>query len=63
MGEKLVLWRDAQGNLSCLSDLRMGEKLVPGDGPIIDYRRIRRALQEEAGMLKPERRITSYMDW
>ncbi len=30
------------------SDLRMGEKLIQGDGPIIEYRRRRKALQEAA---------------
>jgi phenylpropionate dioxygenase-like ring-hydroxylating dioxygenase large terminal subunit len=31
------------------SDLRGGEKLIPGDGPIIEYRRIRKTLIEQAG--------------
>jgi phenylpropionate dioxygenase-like ring-hydroxylating dioxygenase large terminal subunit len=31
------------------SDLRIGETLVPGDGPIIEYRRRRRELIEAAG--------------
>jgi phenylpropionate dioxygenase-like ring-hydroxylating dioxygenase large terminal subunit len=30
------------------SDLRMGEKLIQGDGPIIEYRRRRKTLQEAA---------------
>ena len=30
------------------SDLNIGEKLIPGDGPIITYRKIRRALIEQA---------------
>jgi hypothetical protein len=31
------------------SDLRIGETLVSGDGPIIEYRRRRRELIEAAG--------------
>jgi hypothetical protein len=30
------------------SDLRIGETLVPGDGPIIEYRRRRRELIQQA---------------
>jgi len=30
------------------SDLDIGEKLIPGDGPVITYRKIRRALIEQA---------------
>ena len=36
------------------SDLHMDEHLVPGDGPIILYRRRRRALLDAAGI--PEKR-------
>lgn len=35
------------------SDLNIGERLIPGDGPIIAYRRIRRNLIEEAEKVKP----------
>ena len=28
------------------SDLKIGEKLIPGDGPVIEYRKRRQALSE-----------------
>jgi phenylpropionate dioxygenase-like ring-hydroxylating dioxygenase large terminal subunit len=34
------------------SDLRIGEKMIQGDGPIIEYRRRRRELIEAAGAIK-----------
>lgn len=35
------------------SHMRIGEKLIPGDGPIIEYRRRRRELIEAAGEWRP----------
>ena len=40
--------RVVQTQLPKRSDLRMGEKLIPGDGPIIAYRRRRQELIEAA---------------
>jgi len=41
--------RVVQTQLPKRSDLRMGEKLIPGDGPIILYRRRRQVLIDAAG--------------
>jgi len=62
MGEKLVFWRDEAGILGCLHDRRVvqtqrprpsgltiGEKLIQGDGPIIEYRKRRRELKQQTG--------------
>ena len=35
------------------ADLDIGEKLIPGDGPIIQYRRRRRELIEQAAVSAP----------
>jgi phenylpropionate dioxygenase-like ring-hydroxylating dioxygenase large terminal subunit len=37
------------------SDLKIGETLIQGDGPIIEYRKRRRALIEESGQQQPVR--------
>ena len=44
--------RVVQTQLPKRSDLRMGEKLIPGDGPIIAYRRRRQELIEAAAGLE-----------
>ena len=41
--------RVVQTHMPKRSDLRMGEKLIQGDGPIIAYRRRRQELIEAAG--------------
>ncbi len=51
LGEKLVFWRDQTGSDHQQpkgSGLKIGEILIQGDLPIIDYRRKRAALQNMA---------------
>ena len=51
-GNRVILNQDKRVVLTQVpkrSDLRMGEKLIPGDGPIIAYRRRRSELRGEGG--------------
>jgi phenylpropionate dioxygenase-like ring-hydroxylating dioxygenase large terminal subunit len=52
-GSKYIAWQDkrvVETQRPARSDLHIGEHLVPGDGPVILYRRRRRELLDAAGL-------------